>query len=379
MTFYQAMQLGANALKPMIKDTTDEKLKRKYITALIVKDFLCLLFCMAVVIAFSIIFGNENSIVGVVTVILLLTFRFSNLDFDVKQSAFTLLGIFGIYMIGPFIASISNPFVASIINFIFIMIMVVLTCHNVVLANQSTIVLCYLLLYGYEVTSIDAYINRVIGLLVGGLIVSGIFYYKQRKLKLKHKLSDVIKDFTLTNERSRWQLKLSLGICTGMLIGELIGLPRSMWIGFSCMSIIQPTQNRIEFRCKARPKYLILGCLMFGLIYAIVPTSLKGNIGILGGLLVGLSATYEWQTVFNCFGALGAAVPILGVELAIIARIANNIFGALYSKVFNNVFIKLEESISSINVVDEMEATNVVDGMIDEMASTNVLDEPAES
>ncbi|WP_373600293.1 FUSC family protein [Paraclostridium bifermentans] len=379
MTFYQAMQLGANALKPMIKDTTDEKLKRKYITALIVKDFLCLFFCMAVVIAFSTVFGTENSIVGVVTVILLLTFRFSNLDFEVKQSAFTLLGIFGIYMIGPFIASASSPIVASIINFIFIMIIVVLSCHNVVLCNQSTLVLCYLLLYGYEVTSIDAYINRVIGLLIGGLIVSVIFYCKQRKVKFENNLIDIIQDFTLTNERSRWQLKLSLGICTGMLIGELIGLPRSMWIGFSCMSIIQPTQNRLEFRCKTRPKYLILGCLMFGLFYVILPTSLKGNIGILGGLLVGLSATYEWQTVFNCFGALGAAIPVLGFELAIIMRIVNNVFGALYSKVFNNVFIKLEESIASISVVDEMKATNVVDGMIDEMASTNVIDEAVEN
>lgn len=375
MTFYQAMQLGANVLKPMIKDTTNKKLRKKYITALIVKDFLCLFFCMAVIIAFSSVFGNENSIVGVVTVILLLTFRFSNLDFEVKQSTFTLLGIFAIYMIGPFIASISSPIVASIINFLFIMIIVILSCHNVVLCNQSTLVLSYLLLYGYEVTSIDTYINRMIGLLVGGIIVCGIFYYKQRKVKFDNNLTDIIKDFTLTNERSRWQLKLSLGICTGMLIGELIGLPRSMWIGCSCLSLVQPTTDKLEFRCKTRPKYLILGCLLFGLIYVILPTSLRGNIGIVGGLLIGLSATYEWQTVFNCFGALGAAIPVLGFELAILIRIVNNVFAALYSKVFNNVFIKFEEYISSINAVDEMKDIDI----IDEMVSTNVLDESVEN
>ncbi len=32
MSFYQAMQLGAINLKPLIKETEDKKLKQKYIT-----------------------------------------------------------------------------------------------------------------------------------------------------------------------------------------------------------------------------------------------------------------------------------------------------------------------------------------------------------
>ena len=30
MTFYQAMQVGANVMKPLIKDTQSKKLKQKY-------------------------------------------------------------------------------------------------------------------------------------------------------------------------------------------------------------------------------------------------------------------------------------------------------------------------------------------------------------
>ena len=101
MTFYEAMQLGANGLKHIIKNTEDKKLRRKYISALIIKDFLCVLFCMVIVTSFNRIFGEDNSIVGVVTVILLLTFRFSNLNFNVKQSAIALFGIFIIYIISP--------------------------------------------------------------------------------------------------------------------------------------------------------------------------------------------------------------------------------------------------------------------------------------
>ena len=36
MTFYQAMQLGANNLKPLIQNTKDKKLKQKYLTAFII-------------------------------------------------------------------------------------------------------------------------------------------------------------------------------------------------------------------------------------------------------------------------------------------------------------------------------------------------------
>ena len=53
VSFYQAMQLGAANLKPLIKNTQDKTLKQKYITAFILKNFLCLLFCIFVVVSFS--------------------------------------------------------------------------------------------------------------------------------------------------------------------------------------------------------------------------------------------------------------------------------------------------------------------------------------
>ena len=121
MTFYQAMQLGAERLKPMIKNEEDKKTKQKYLGAFILKNILCILFCMLVVVFFSSFFGSENSMVGVVTILLVLTFRFTNLDFKIDQSAFTLLGVFMIYAICPYLASNSNHFVGFVINFVSIL------------------------------------------------------------------------------------------------------------------------------------------------------------------------------------------------------------------------------------------------------------------
>ena len=354
MSFYQAMQLGAINLKPLIKETEDKKLKQKYITAFVLKNILCLLFCIFVVSSFSNIFGNENSVVGVVTVLSLLTFRFSNLDFDAKQSAFTLFGIFCIFMVGPYLASISTPIVKFVINFISIMAIVILSCHNVVLSNQSILVLSYLLLYGYQVDNINIYISRVCGLALGGIIVAGVFYIKQRKVKFENKLSDVIKDVNFNNDRTKWQLKLTLAICSALLIGDLLNLPRTMWIGFACMSIVQPYKDRMDTRCKERVPFAVVGCIMYCILYFILPKNFTSLIGMLGGIMVGFSATYKWQTVFNTFGGLNSAVPILGLEVAIIFRIVNNVFGAIYGRLFSKIFDKVEEKITNRSIIEEM-------------------------
>ncbi len=354
MGFYQAMQLGADSLKPLIKNTEDKKLKQKYIIAFVLKNILCILFCIFVVVSFSNIFGSENSIVGVITVLSLQTFRFSNLDFDVKQSAFTLFGIFCILMIGPYLASMSIPIVGFVINFISIMVIAILACHNVALSNQSILVLSYVLLYGYQINDINVYINRVCALAVGGIIVAGIFYIKQRKQKFENKFIDIIKGFNFSNDRTKWQLKLTLAVCSGLLIGDLLNLPKTIWVGLACISIVQPDKKRVDIRCKERIPFAIVGCIIFYILYCILPKEFKSLIGILGGIMCGFSATYKWQTVFNAFGGLTAAVPILGLEIAIIFRIVNNVLGAIYGRLFSKIFDKIEEKITSRSIIEEM-------------------------
>lgn len=352
MSFYQMMQLGPATLKPRIKESIDKKEKRKYIAALVLKSVLCLIFCISFVSIFSAIFGEDNSIVGVVSVILLLTFRFSNLDFDVKETVFAILGIYAIYAICPYLASISNPYLALMINFISILILIIISCHNTQLSNQSTIVLSYLLLYGYKVNSKEVYINRIFALILGGLIVASIFYFKQRKKKFENRFLDILKDIDIRDPRTRWQIKISIIISTGILIGELLHLERTMWIGFACMSIMQPQKDKVIGRMIERPIYSILGCVVFTVIYFAIPKESVAVIGMLGGIMVGFSATYRWQVVFNTFGALSAAVTIFGLNNAILLRIIANIFGALYIWFITNGYGLIKNIFEKFLVID---------------------------
>ncbi|MEW9079740.1 FUSC family protein [Terrisporobacter glycolicus] len=363
MSFYQAMQLGASQLKPLIKEESDKKLKQKYIGAFITKNILCMLFCILVVSSFSNIFGKENSIVGVVTVILILTFRFANLDFKVKQSAITLIGIFLIYAISPYLSNISNPILGFIINFTSIITIVILTCHNMIYANHIVLILSYFLLYGNDVSSIEVYLSRVIGLLFGGIIVASIFYTKHKKSKKEYDntILDVIKGFDINTEKSRWQLKLALGVNTAVLIGEIFHFPKTMWIAFACMSVIhQTTKEKLNLRCKNRIVFAIVGSIAFFVIYRVFPENLRTMMPLMAGVMVGFCATYEWQTVVNSFSALPSAVLTLGLADAITFRIVSNVFGSLYSKLFDCLYDKVINHIDNrFNNEDEDELEQI--------------------
>ena len=53
-------------------------------------------------------------------------------------------------------------------------------------------------------------------------------------------------------------------------------------------------------------------------------------IGIIGGIGVGYSAGYAWQTVFNTFGALSIASGLFGAAGAVAPRIGANVFGSVF-------------------------------------------------
>ena len=55
----------------------------------------------------------------------------------------------------------------------------VLGCHNVLMSNQSTFVLAYLLLQGYDVTG-HSYMTRITGLALGAAVCALVFHIRHR-------------------------------------------------------------------------------------------------------------------------------------------------------------------------------------------------------
>ena len=89
MTCYQELQLNQAGSKKMLKTSGTGKEKAYHMLVYLVKIALTMIFCFGFVTVFSILFGNENSIVGVVVLLCLMVFR--NADFGIHTGQSTIL------------------------------------------------------------------------------------------------------------------------------------------------------------------------------------------------------------------------------------------------------------------------------------------------
>ena len=337
MTFYEELQLNQVGSKKIIKESKTIKEKIYHIAVYLFKIILTLAFCMAFVLAFSVLFGNNNSTVGVVVLLCILVFRNVDLEIQLQDAIISLVIIFLIFAFGPYLAHNSNIFVSFLIHFFCIGTLLFLGCHNIKISNHSTLILGYLLLYGYDVTG-TSYVKRLVGIAFGLILVGIVYYHKHHKKVYDIKLKNLFQAFDLRTARTQWQLLITLSVSSALFLAACFHFLRIVWVGIATMSVLVPYRANIKERLKQRIFGNILGIAIFFLIYVFFPSYIYNNIGILGGIGVGLSATYGWQSVFNSFGALAIGTNLYGFSEAIFFRAVDTIFGVFYGFVFELLF-----------------------------------------
>ncbi|MCI8494729.1 MAG: FUSC family protein [Lachnospiraceae bacterium] len=337
MTFYQELQLNQAGSKSYIASFKDPKEKWRHIGIYLFKIFLNIAFCTAFIALYSMVFGKENSTVGLAVLLCIMVFR--NADFGIRVSHGTLniFIVFAILAIGPKLSNLLPAGWAFCTNVLCIMFLMVLGCHNVIMSNQSTLVLAYLLFQGYDVSG-QGYEKRLAGLFVGALLTAGVFYRNHRKKIYKRTFKNLFQEFDLTSARTQWQLRFTLTISSILLIATLLHIPKPMWIGIAAMSVCMPFRNDMSERVKFRGPGNLLGGVLFLAAYFLLPEGVLSYLGILGGIGTGLSASYGWQTVFNAFSSLAVATPVFGLTSAISLRVFNNVFGSVYTWLFERIF-----------------------------------------
>ena len=352
MTFYQELQLSSVGSKQLIHSTTDKKEKRRHILIYNFKVYLVMAFCVAVVTLYSMLAGNENSVVGVTVLLALLVLRQADFGIRTTHGLLSIMGIFAILMAGPRLANVLPAFGDFAVNTISIFLLMILGCHNVIMYNHSTFVLGYLLLYGYDVTG-HAYQMRLLGLFIGMVICMAVFYKNQKNRPYWRTFFDLFREFDVHSARSRWYIKLTLIVSSAMFIVNILGLPRAMWAGIACMSVCLPFHEDSVERAKRRGPFNIVGCMIFLILYHVLPESMYPYIGMIGGIGVGYSAGYAWQTVFNTFGALSIASGLFGAGTAVTLRIIFNVMGSVYTVVCDR-FLDFLRKRTEIHRVGEM-------------------------
>lgn len=337
MTFYQELQLNQAGSKMIIGNARNRKEKLRHIAVYLFKIFITMAFCITFVTAYSKVFGNDNSIVGVIVLLCIMVFRYADFGFYTPHALGALMAVFGILTFGPRLANMGGPFLGLLVNVVCIFGLMILGCHNVVMVNHSTLVLAYLLLYGYDVSG-KAYALRVAAMALGAVLTGIVFYRNHGQKEYKRTLKTLLQEFNIHSSRTRWQLTVTLGVSSVLLIAGLLGIPRAMWAGIAAMSVLLPFPEDLKKRVKGRIPGNIVGGLLFLILYNVLPESLFSYMGVIGGIGVGFSATYGWQAVFNSLGAMAIAVSFLGLPGAIFFRIFNNVLGAVYGLVFEKLF-----------------------------------------
>lgn len=345
MTFYQELQLGQAGSKSYIASFENPKDKLKHTGIYLFKILLNISFCTAFIAVFSMLFGKENSVAGLAVLLSIMVFRCADLGIRASHGVIDIFIVFAILAAGPEISNILPAGWAFCANVIFIMFLLVLGCHNVIMYNHSTLVLAYLLLQGYYVSG-EAYNKRLAGLFIGAILTAAVFYHNHRKQTYKRTFKSLFQEADLSSSRTRWQLRFTFTISSAMLAASILDIPKAMWIGIAVMSVSVPFRSDVEYRVKYRAPANILGSIIFLIAYLLLPEGLLSYMGILAGIGTGLSASYGWQAVFNSIGSLSIAVPVFGLQYAILLRIFNNIFGSVYAWIFERIF---EPVISFVN------------------------------
>lgn len=133
------------------------------------------------------------------------------------------------------------------IHIVCIMAIMILSCHNVLMFNHATLVLGYLLLYGYDVTG-EAYLYRLVAIAAGAALTMAVYYRNHRKRTFKRTFKDLFKEVDFQSSRTQWQLRLALAIATALLLAGILHLPRRMWAGIAVMSVTLPFPEEIKGR-----------------------------------------------------------------------------------------------------------------------------------
>ena len=116
MTFYQELQLNQAGSKNLLKKSETLKEKSYHMWVYLVKIAATMAFCFCFVSIFSILFGNENSIVGVVVLLCLMVFRNADLGIHTGQSTMLLALFFVIMTVCPHLANQFSPVLGMLLK-----------------------------------------------------------------------------------------------------------------------------------------------------------------------------------------------------------------------------------------------------------------------
>ena len=340
MSFYQLLQLDPAVLKNYIRNSEETKEKRRVTFALVLRSMLLVAFAIVFISIMTMFFNEENSAMAVVFFCMLLSLRFVGFGYKISHSLCSLAIVCSLLLVSPVLMQNVSPIIGFFINVVSLFVILLLTTKQPEMGNAGLYMFGYVFLSASPI-SFPVFVQRAYMTLVGFLICALILYRKHKHKDKEAAVHEVFTDFRLADKKNQWQLCIAVGLSCLFYFGRFVTIDKFVWIAFACSSLLSTYTSPLTLKMKDRMFGIIVGSLLFAVVYMLTPDSLLFLFGPLAGLCLGFCGTYKYKTVFNCFGALLMGVVLFGLPGAVMVRIGYNFIGLLFGIVFYFLFTRL--------------------------------------
>ncbi len=333
--YYNLLKLNPDKILEKLKASETWSGKLYYGFVFVSRAVLIVCFCVLFVTVLTMLFGEENSPMAVVLVVMVLTFRFVHFRYCIRDTLINLGVMLLVYTFAPALSLIAPAWAVPFIHIIALFIVLSVACMKPEMGLGGLIGFSYCYLVGNAVTG-EVLLNRAGMALVGFIICGVIMVYEHRKKDRDVSFLKLFKNFSFKNPVTLWQIRMALGVGIILAFGQILNFPRFMWLGFACQTMLAryPLTKSTHVRYIERITGVVVGSLAFWLMGTLFPNISMDMVGLLGGVVLGFFSKYTWETIVICFGALSVAAPIYGVMGASLLRIINNVCGVVFGMLF---------------------------------------------
>ena len=319
---------------------------------------------------FSNIFGSENSLIGVSTVVASLVLLEKNLTHNPLISFIELALTNLLIGILAFIAN-QHILLGVLINFIALTSIGYIFSYNISKRLIIPFGLQYLFIF-YTPIEYSALDTRLLSLFVGAIIVMLLQFIahikKERNPETEESLlctegeddhddTTVIlfgREFNLHPIRAKYAIRVGLLTAITALITSYFNLEQGKWIAFTVFSITEFYSEHCKIRSKERMKGTLIGALIVVVIFMIIKDStIRSLVILMAGYLNPFTENYKDATICVTISSV-ASVALTNDTLSVaIDRIIYVFIGIVISLLANKYILKTSEKdlqkINSIN------------------------------
>lgn len=294
--------------------------KSKEMARLIIKNALSFAFNLAFVFVFQILFGTMNVLPGVAIGVGLTMFPVGYIG----VRPLTMAGIIVTLYTGSVLAGQSallSPWLAFGINFLFVLLIMILTCEPAMYKPAISFLLCFVFSQATP-TAPEAFSSRLAGAVVGGIVVAAATVFKWKQQGHRDDGRKLKEQIELCLSRRGYIMRMSLGIAAAMFVGMVLGLKKPLWISIVVMSLTQLHYHETLERIRHRLFGNVVGIIFFLIVFKLlIPEKYAFAMVLFLGYISFFTSEYKYKQIVNAVCAINASLVLLDTSTAVQNRL----------------------------------------------------------